>query len=74
MKTQTTSPMMDTNGAQTVSLDTPAREDLAARLARGAFEMPAILFRSKEQPGLTLCAYASCHSASSTTRLSAVAN
>lgn len=34
------------------------------------FEAPAILYRSKDTPGITMCAYASCHTASSTTRFS----
>ena len=43
-------------------------------LAGMAFVAPAIVSRSQERPGLTLCAYASCHSAASPTRLSSFAS
>jgi len=33
------------------------------------FQPPAITYRSREKPGITLCAYASCHMTSSTTKL-----
>jgi len=42
---------------------------IAERAHITAFEAPAVVFRSNQQPGITMCAYASCHSSTSTTRL-----